>query len=60
MKNLIEANIAINWDERTKQGFRNGAEFVHRMVLKKMKELLDDEWLSDDEVLTKLYDFLNK
>ena len=60
MEQLIEANIAINWDEKTKQGYRNGAEFSRKIILKKMRELIDDEWLSNEEILTQLYEFIAK
>lgn len=59
METIIKTNIP-NGSNEVKDAYLKGAEFVRQMVLKKMKELLDDEFLSDGQVLDELYEFIKK
>lgn len=60
MKAIIETAMSVHTDERIKLAFREGAEFAVNTILKKMRELSDDEWLSDSEILDRLYEFVKK
>ena len=59
MKSIIEAT-PLKGSESEKQAYIQGAEFVRMIILQKMKELFDDEWLSDGDVLDQLYEFIKK
>lgn len=59
MKSIIEA-VQFKGTESEKQAYLEGAEFVRNIILQKMKELFDDEWLSDGEILDQLYEFIKK
>lgn len=59
MENVIKASLP-NGSDEVKDAYIRGAEFARQLVLKKMRELLDDEWLSNGEVLDQLYEFIKK
>ena len=59
MKSIIEAT-PFKGTEGEKEAYLQGAEFVINIILQKMKELFDDEWLSDGEVLDQLFEFIKK
>lgn len=59
MKKLIEASH-FNGNESERAAYLQGCEFVRMIVLKKMQELFDDEWLTDGEIIDQLYEFVKK
>lgn len=59
MKSLAET-APFRGTESEKQAYLQGAEFTRVMILQKMRELLDDEFLSDGQVLDELYEFIKK
>lgn len=59
MKSIIEAT-PFKGSDIEKQAYLQGAEFARMIILQKMKELFDDEWLTDGEVLDQLYEFIKR
>ena len=59
MKNLIKATTFQDSDSE-KNAYLQGCEFVRMIILKKMQELFDDEWLTDGEIIDQLYEFVKK
>ena len=60
MKGIIETAMSVYTDEKERAAFKGGCEFITNIVLKKMDELFNDEWLSDAEILNKLHEFIRK
>ena len=59
MKSIYES-IPFKGSELEQQAYLQGCEFVRMMVIQKMKELFDDEWLTDGEIIDQLYEFIRK
>ena len=59
MENVVKSTVP-NGSDEVKDAYLKGAEFARQLVLKKMRELLDDEFLSDGQVLDELYEFIKK
>lgn len=59
MRSIIES-ATYNGSEEERNAYAKGAEFARNMILQKMKELFDDEWLTDGEIIDQLYEFIKK
>ena len=59
MRQLIEASH-FSGNESERIAYLQGCEFVRNIILKKMQELFDDEWLTDGEIIDQLCEFIKK